>query len=64
MGLGRFGQVVVPAFIALLLGASWNIETIFLILGVVPPIAAVAALQAESRTKTESSVPTATSLPQ
>ncbi len=63
MGLGRFGQVVMPAFFGLMLGASWNVEMIFLILGVVPLIGAVGALLVESRTKNESSLPTATSLP-
>jgi MFS transporter, AAHS family, 4-hydroxybenzoate transporter len=49
LGLGRFGQVVMPGIFALMLGASWNVEMIFLALGVLPLIGAGAALLVEPR---------------
>ncbi len=52
MGMGRFGQVVIPAAFAVLLHQGWDAQTIFLALGGMPLIAAVAAalLQGALRT--------------
>lgn len=44
MGLGRFGQVVVPASFAVLLHQGWSAQGIFAALGIVPLLAAGAAL--------------------
>lgn len=44
LGLGRFGQVVVPAGFALLLHQNWSAQSIFVMLGVMPLLAAGAAL--------------------
>lgn len=44
LGLGRFGQVVVPAGFAVLLHQGWSAQGIFAALGVVPLLAAGAAL--------------------
>jgi len=44
MGMGRLGQGLMPGGFALLLNGHWDVQMIFLMLGILPLLGAIAAI--------------------
>src|SRR5262249_11874652 len=56
LGMGRIGQVVVPGLFAWLMASNWNVDTIFLVLGLFPLLGAAAIFLFEQWTPAPSGI--------